>query len=104
MGVTTYSSAIFNFMPGWALDFYRAVRAGRNEEVLKRLQEFVLPYIALRDRGRGYAVAIIKAGCRLVGRDPGPVRSPLVDLSQAEHEELRLLIERASPGELAAAA
>jgi 5-dehydro-4-deoxyglucarate dehydratase len=27
MGVTTYSSAIFNFMPEWALDFYKAVRA-----------------------------------------------------------------------------
>lgn len=104
MGVTTYSSAIFNFMPEWALGFYRAVRAGRNEEVLKRLQDFVLPYIALRDRGRGYAVSIIKAGCRLVGRDPGPVRSPLVDLTAAEHEELRALIERASPEELAAAA
>jgi 5-dehydro-4-deoxyglucarate dehydratase len=27
MGVTTYSSAIFNFMPEWALSFYKAVRA-----------------------------------------------------------------------------
>ena len=27
MGVTTYSSAIFNFMPEWALNFYDAVRA-----------------------------------------------------------------------------
>ena len=27
MGVSTYSSAIFNFMPEWALNFYRSVRA-----------------------------------------------------------------------------
>ncbi len=27
MGVTTYSSAIYNFLPEWALSFYRAVRA-----------------------------------------------------------------------------
>ena len=26
MGVTTYSSAIFNFLPNFALDFYAAVR------------------------------------------------------------------------------
>ena len=74
MGVTTYSSAIFNFMPEWALAFYHAVRAGDQREVIERLREFVLPYIALRNRGRGYAVSIVKAGMTAVGRDrrPGP--------------------------------
>lgn len=104
MGVTTYSSAIFNFMPEWALAFYRAVRADDRAEVLKQLQDFVLPYIALRNRSAGYAVSIVKAGCRLVGRDAGPVRSPLTDLTEAEEAELRTLIERVSPKALAAAA
>ena len=104
MGVTTYSSAIFNFMPEWALAFYRAVRADDRAEVLKQLQDFVLPYIALRNRSAGYAVSIVKAGCRLVGRDAGPVRSPLTDLTEAEESELRTLIERVSPKALAAAA
>lgn len=104
MGVTTYSSAIFNFMPEWALAFYRAVRADDRAGVLKQLQDFVLPYIALRNRSAGYAVSIVKAGCRLVGRDAGPVRSPLTDLTEAEECELRTLIERVSPKALAAAA
>lgn len=104
MGVTTYSSAIFNFMPEWALAFYRSVRADDRAEVLKQLQDFVLPYIALRNRSAGYAVSIVKAGCRLVGRDAGPVRSPLTDLTEAEESELRTLIERVSPKALAAAA
>lgn len=104
MGVTTYSSAIFNFLPEWALSFYRAVRGDDRQEVMKQLKEFVLPYIALRNRGRGYAVSIVKAGCRIVGRDPGPVRSPLTDLNEVELQELRALIERAAPEELAAAA
>lgn len=104
MGVTTYSSAIFNFMPEWALAFYRAVRADDRAEVLKQLQDFVLPYIALRNRSAGYAVSIVKAGCRLVGRDAGSVRSPLTDLTEAEESELRALIERVSPKALAAAA
>ena len=104
MGVTTYSSAIFNFMPEWALAFYRAVRADDRAEVLKQLQDFVLPYIALRNRSAGYAVSIVKAGCRLVGRAAGPVRSPLTDLTEAEEAELRTLIERVSPKALAAAA
>lgn len=104
MGVTTYSSAIFNFMPEWALAFYKAVRAGDHAFVQSQLRDFVLPYISLRNQGRGYAVSIVKAGCRLVGRDGGPVRSPLTDLSEAEHAQLRTLIEQVAPKALAAAA
>ncbi|WP_255351658.1 5-dehydro-4-deoxyglucarate dehydratase [Novosphingobium sp. ST904] len=96
MGVTTYSSAIFNFLPEWALRFYAAVRAGDQAFVVEQLNAFVLPYIALRNRGRGYAVSIVKAGMRAVGRDAGPVRTPLADLTAAEHEELAALIARVS--------
>jgi 5-dehydro-4-deoxyglucarate dehydratase len=104
MGVTTYSSAIFNFMPEWALAFYKAVRADDRVTVMNQLRDFVLPYISLRNQGRGYAVSIVKAGMRIVGRDSGPVRSPLTDLSAAEDAQLRALIERASPQALAEAA
>ncbi|KQN26320.1 5-dehydro-4-deoxyglucarate dehydratase [Sphingomonas sp. Leaf33] len=104
MGVTTYSSAIFNFLPEWALAFYKAVRADDRAEVLAQLKAFVLPYIALRNRGAGYAVSIVKAGCRIVGRDAGAVRTPLTDMTPAEHDELAQLIARVRPGALAAAA
>src|SRR6185436_14563337 len=73
LGVTTYSSAIFNFMPRWALAFDRAVRAEDQAKVLSALKEFVLPYIAIRNRGKGYAVAIVKAGMRAIGRPAGHV-------------------------------
>lgn len=95
MGVTTYSSAIFNFMPEWALDFYRSVRAQDRVAVMAGLRDFVLPYIALRNRGRGYAVSIVKAGMGVIGRDAGPVRSPLTDLTDAERADLKVLIDRA---------
>lgn len=104
MGVTTYSSAIFNFLPEWALAFYRAVRANDQATVMDGLTRFVLPYIALRNRGRGYAVSIVKAGMRAVGRGAGRVRPPLTDLTPAEDEELRALIARVAPDTLAAAA
>lgn len=95
MGVTTYSSAIFNFMPEWALRFYKSVRAQDRTAVMAGLRDFVLPYIALRNRGRGYAVSIVKAGMKVIGRDAGPVRTPLTDLSPAELAELEVLIRRA---------
>jgi 5-dehydro-4-deoxyglucarate dehydratase len=96
MGVTTYSSAIFNFMPEWALNFYKAVRARDHATVMAGLRDFVLPYITLRNRGRGYAVSIVKAGMNVVGRPAGPVRLPLTDLSDSEEAELKVLIDKAS--------
>jgi len=95
MGVTTYSSAIYNFMPEWAVAFYKAVRARDHAKVHAMLRDFVLPYIALRNRGKGYAVSIVKAGMNVVGRPAGPVRTPLLDLSAAEHEELAALVAKA---------
>jgi 5-dehydro-4-deoxyglucarate dehydratase len=92
MGVTTYSSAIFNFLPQFAQDFYAAVRARDHEKVYAGLREFVLPYIGIRNRRKGYAVSIVKAGLNAIGRPAGPVRPPLVDLSPAELEELTKLI------------
>jgi len=94
MGVSTYSSAIFNFLPEWALRFYSAVRARDRITVLRELNEFVLPYIAIRNRGRGYAVSIVKAGMTVVGRHAGPVRPPLTDLTEEERGELQALVER----------
>ncbi|MVA74954.1 5-dehydro-4-deoxyglucarate dehydratase [Auraticoccus sp. F435] len=94
LGVSTYSSALFNFLPQFALDFYDAVRRQDQAEVYRRLNEFVIPYTRIRDRGRGYAVSIVKAGLRVVGRPAGPVRPPLTDLAEAEYAELEQLVAR----------
>jgi len=93
MGVTTYSSAIFNFLPKFAQDFYAAVRRRDHAEVFKQLRDFVLPYVDLRNRHKGYAVSIVKAGMRAVGRPAGPVRTPLTDLDAGELDALTKLIE-----------
>jgi len=92
LGVTTYSSAIFNFLPEFALAFYAAVRRRDHATVFAGLREFVLPYIGIRNRRKGYAVSIVKAGMKAIGRPAGPVRSPLTDLTEAELQELSKLI------------
>ena len=92
MGVTTYSSAIFNFLPVFAQNFYAAVRRRDHAEVFQQLRDFVLPYIDLRNRRKGYAVSIVKAGMRAVGRPAGPVRPPLADLDNSELDALTKLI------------
>ena len=92
MGVTTYSSAIFNFLPDFAQEFYAAVRRRDHAEVFQQLRDFVLPYIDIRNRRKGYAVSIVKAGMKVVGRSAGPVRTPLTDLDASEMEVLTKLI------------
>jgi 5-dehydro-4-deoxyglucarate dehydratase len=61
--------------------------------VYRRLRDFVLPYLDIRNAGKGYAVSIVKAGMTAVGRSAGPVRPPLTDLSEAELAALTALIE-----------
>jgi 5-dehydro-4-deoxyglucarate dehydratase len=97
MGVTTYSSAIYNFMPQWALSFYDAVRAKDHAKVMQGLKEFVLPYIAIRNESKGYAVSIVKAGMTAIGRSAGPVRAPLTELSPDQFARLKRLIDTAKP-------
>ncbi|GAB3612010.1 5-dehydro-4-deoxyglucarate dehydratase [Humibacter ginsengisoli] len=93
LGFTTYSSAIFNFVPEFALDFYDAVLRADREEVYRRLNAFVIPLTEIRDRAGGYAVSIIKAGLRAIGRDAGAVRPPLRDLTTSEQGELDALVD-----------
>jgi 5-dehydro-4-deoxyglucarate dehydratase len=98
MGVTTYSSAIFNFVPEFAMAFYAAVRRRDRETVFEGLRNFVLPYTAIRNRKKGYAVSIVKAGCAAVGRPAGPVRPPLLDLEESEMQMLKELIAKLPAG------
>lgn len=92
-GFTTYSSAVFNFVPVLANRFYSALRSGDTVTCEDILNDFFYPFMELRSRRKGYAVAAIKAGVRLVGFDAGRVRPPLDDLTDAEEETLRVLID-----------
>ncbi|MFZ6673159.1 5-dehydro-4-deoxyglucarate dehydratase [Undibacterium sp. Xuan67W] len=92
LGVPVYSSAVFNFVPKLAMDFYHAIAKDDHATTNRLIDEFFLPYLEIRNRKAGYAVSIVKAGARLVGHDAGPVRSPLTDLTAEESEQLRALI------------
>jgi 5-dehydro-4-deoxyglucarate dehydratase len=97
LGTPVYSSAVFNFMPRLAMDFYHAVAADDHATTNRLLDEFFLPYLAIRNRKPGYAVSIVKAGARLVGHDGGPVRAPLTDLTAEENDMLHKLIVAQGP-------
>ena len=97
LGTPVYSSAVFNFIPKTAMDFYEAVRTDDMATQHKLLKNFFMPYLDIRNRMAGYAVSIVKAGAKIVGHDAGPVRAPLTDLKPDEVEKLKVLIDTLGP-------
>jgi 5-dehydro-4-deoxyglucarate dehydratase len=97
LGTPVYSSAVFNFIPKTAMQFYEAVRTDDMATQHRLLKDFFMPYLAIRNKGQGYAVSIVKAGAKIVGHDAGPVRTPLTDLKADEYEALARLIGTLGP-------
>lgn len=97
LGTPVYSSAVFNFIPKTAMDFYKAVAADDMATQHRLLKDFFMPYLEIRNKGQGYAVSIVKAGARVVGHDAGPVRTPLTELKADEYDALAALIEKLGP-------
>lgn len=95
LGMSTYSSAMFNFAPEFALDFYDAVRKQDRTAVTEKLNSFVLPYSKIRERVAGYGVSIVKGGLKVIGRDCGPVRPPLQNLTEADLQDLEQVMSAA---------
>jgi 5-dehydro-4-deoxyglucarate dehydratase len=94
IGVNTYSSAAFNFVPELANKFYKALRLG-NKSVLEQItKDFYIPLVRMRGRKNGYAVSLIKAGAEIIGKSAGAVRPPLSMPTAAEYEELKELIAK----------
>ena len=94
-GFTTYSSAVFNLVPTTAMQFFDALHVGDSATTERLLRSLFLPYVSLRNHRKGYAVSIVKAGMRSVGRPAAPVRAPLTDLSADAQPELARVLELA---------
>ena len=97
LGVPVYSSAVFNFIPKTAIEFYEAVRTDDFATQGRLIDDFFLPYLEIRNRKAGYAVSIVKAGATIAGHSAGPVRAPLTDLTGEEVEQLAALMAKLGP-------
>ena len=97
LGTPVYSSAVFNFIPKTAMEFYHAVAQDDMATQHRLLKDFFMPYLDIRNKVPGYGVSIIKAGASIVGHGAGPVRAPLTDLKPHEMEELAALIRTLGP-------
>lgn len=93
-GVRNYSSAVFNFVPSISRAFYDSLTVGDEGGLKRWLEGFYLPFAELRDSKKGYAVALIKSGMRVIGRPMGSARAPLVNPTAEEEAKLKSIIDR----------
>lgn len=94
LGITSYSSAVFNFVPQISHAFFQALNNSDLKRLSRLVESFYRPLAELRERKKGYAIALIKAGVNLIGRPVGTVRPPLVYPSAAEVAELKAIIDK----------
>lgn len=92
IGVAGYTSSLSNLLPKLALRIGAAGAARDFDELNRLVNRYVHPVFRLREKVRGYEVAVLKRAMAMFGLPAGPVRPPLPRLSaeaEAELEGLR---------------
>lgn len=91
IGVHGYTSSISNFLPKLALAVAKAGAARDFAELNRLVNRYVHPLYRLREKMRGYDVAVLKLAMEMFGIAAGPVRPPLPAVAPDVAEQLRAL-------------
>ncbi|MBZ5666840.1 MAG: dihydrodipicolinate synthase family protein [Acidobacteriia bacterium] len=93
-GATSNATAIGNFDAPLALSACQAALQRDYQKVQELLLPKARPWYRLREKNRAYLISLTKASMELAGLCGGTVRPPLSEISRADHDELRALMER----------
>lgn len=94
VGAEGFTSSLACFWPEASLELHRLARDGDGRALAAFHRRAVRPFYDLRQRRRGFEVAVMKAAMEILGHPAGQVRPPLADLSAEERRELRAILER----------
>jgi 5-dehydro-4-deoxyglucarate dehydratase len=93
IGVQAFTSSISNIAPQLSLALADAGLNRQWDRLTYLMQRYVNPLYALRERARGYEVAMMKDAMELLGMPAGPVRPPLMNTRPNDLDDLRKVIE-----------
>lgn len=93
VGVQAYTSSISNIAPKLSLALADAGMRCNFENLNRLMRRYVNPLYALRERSRGYEVAVMKAAMEMLGMKAGPVRPPLMNCREKDLADLRHLMD-----------
>jgi 5-dehydro-4-deoxyglucarate dehydratase len=93
IGVQAYTSSISNIAPKLSLALADAGMNHDFDRLSDLMRRFVNPLYALRERARGYEVAVMKEAMEILGMPAGPVRPPLMNCRAADLDDLKKLMQ-----------
>jgi len=96
-GIRAYTSSIASVAPRLSLRLHELAANGLGDELTQLLKGSVIPLYAIRACRKGYEVSTMKALMDMAGLRGGPVRPPLVDVTDGEKQELRAILETWKP-------
>jgi len=97
LGIRTYTSSLANIAPKLSLKIHELASQNDAEPLNELMAKYVVPHYAIRARRKGYEVSVVKAQMDILGMAGGPVRPPLVNVTEAEMSELRTMLESWGP-------
>ena len=93
-GIRTFTSSIATVAPRLSLRLHELGSSDAKDDLAELLDRCVIPLFAIRSRRKGYEVSTMKALMDMVGMNGGPVRPPLVNVTEEELDELRVILGR----------
>jgi 5-dehydro-4-deoxyglucarate dehydratase len=91
-GIRTYTSSIATVAPRLSLRLHELGASGDGDKLTRLLERCVIPLYAIRSRRKGYEVSTMKVLMDMAGMNGGPVRPPLVNVTEEEQEELHQVL------------
>jgi 5-dehydro-4-deoxyglucarate dehydratase len=88
-GAEAMTSGIVNFAPQLTLAIWEAGEKGDWATLRSLVARSIRPLARLRERRKGYHIAVIKEAMNLLGLPGGAVRSPVLPLTPQDRDELR---------------
>jgi 5-dehydro-4-deoxyglucarate dehydratase len=93
IGVQAYTSSISNISPAISLALAKAGLEQNFADLNRLMTRYVHPLYAIRERAKGYEVAVMKQAMEILGMPAGPVRPPLMNCRPKDIEDTRKLME-----------
>ena len=93
VGVQAYTSSISNISPKVSLALAKAGMAHDFTALNSLMNRFVNPLYALRERVKGYEVAVMKTAMEMMGKPAGPVRPPLKNTRPQDIKDLEQIVD-----------
>jgi 5-dehydro-4-deoxyglucarate dehydratase len=93
IGIRAYTSSIASVTPRLSLRLHELAASGARAELTELMGRCVIPLYSIRSRRKGYEVSTMKVLMDLAGMSGGPVRPPLVTVTDAEREDLRAVLD-----------